>query len=72
MVGYRQPFPIRHKCVLRSAQHRADIVSVVIRRIKIGVIANARRQLHRHLVLFVERARAQFGVVAQSPIFGGQ
>jgi len=47
-------------------QHRADIVRVMIRRIKIGVIADARGKLHRHVFLFVKDASAQRGVIAQS------
>src|SRR4029079_247504 len=65
VIGDRQAFPVWHERVVWSAQHGADIVSVVIGGIKISVIADVRRELHRHFVLFMECACAQFCVVAQ-------
>src|ERR1017187_1956042 len=72
VISDRQPFPIWHERVLRAAQHRADIVRVVIRRIKIRVIADVRRQLHRNIFLCVKDAGAQRGVVAQNRCVRGQ
>ena len=72
MIRHRKPFPIWHKCVFRSAQHRADIVGVVIRGIKIGVITNARRQLQRDILLRVEGPAAQCSVITQRRCVGGE
>src|SRR5207237_3615289 len=58
MVGDRQPFPVRHERVFRPTQHRPDVMGMMIGRIKIGVISNARRREHRYLVLLVENAIA--------------
>ena len=44
----------------------------MIRRIKIGVIADARRKLHDDVLLFVKDVLAQIGVVAQRRILGGE
>ena len=54
VISDRKPFPIWHERVFRTAQHRADVVGVVIRRIKIRVITDARRQLHRDIFLRVK------------------
>ncbi len=72
MIRDREPFPIWHERVFGTAQHRADVVRVVIGGIKIRVIANARRQKHRHIFLRMENAIAQGRVIAQGRGFGGE
>ena len=72
VIRDREPFPVWHECVFGTAQHRADIVRVVIGRIKIGVITNARRKLHRDVFLRVKDAVAQSPVIAQGRCVGGE
>src|ERR1043166_3265661 len=72
VIRNREPFPVGHECVLRTAQHRADVVRVVVGRVEIGVIANARRKLHRDIFLRVKDSRAERTVIAQGRSFGGE
>ncbi len=70
VISHRQPFPIRHERVLRPAQHRADVVRVMIGGIEIRVIANPRREQHRDIFLRMKGVSAQSGIVAQLRGFG--
>ena len=44
----------------------------MIRRIKIGVVANVRRKLHHDVLLFMKDVLAQMGIIAQRRIIGGE
>jgi hypothetical protein len=72
VIGDREPFPIGHERVFRSAQHCADVMRVMIGRIKIGVIADRSRQLHRDIFLRVKNTTSKRGVIPQRRCFGGE
>ena len=65
MIGDRQPFPVRHKRVFHAAQHRAEVMCVMKRRIKIRVVADPRRQLHGDISLAMKCAGAQLHIITQ-------
>ena len=72
MIRHWQPFPIRHERILRAAQHRPDVMRVMIGRIKIGVVTDFRGQLHDNVSLPMENAVAQFSVIAQRRRVSGE
>src|SRR2546421_206108 len=56
--------------VFRAAQHRPDVVCVMIGRVEIGVIANARRQFHGDTFLCMKDPRPKPGIVSENRRFG--
>ena len=70
MIRDRQPFPIWHERIFRTAQHCTHIVRMIIRRIEICIIADACRQLHHHIFLRVKNPGAKFCIIAQRCRFG--